>query len=714
MLETVTATAATYDHPTSAGSTIGTVAYMSPEQAMGEELDARSDLFSFGVVLYEMATGVLPFKGNTSAVVFDAILNRAPVAPIRLNPNLPPRLEEIINKALEKERDLRYQSAAEFRAELKRLERDIRQAKTAGASSSGDLAVVQASQSIASSSKAKAANKVWTWVAAGLVLLALGLGILEGTRIAARPMPTFQPLTFRRGVIRNAKFAPDGQSIIYGAAWEGRPVEIFVARPDSTESRLLGIPGADLLAISSKGEMAVSMHRYNRVGFVWSGMLARVPLAGGAPREILDGVESATWTPDGAELAVVHYVGGKDRLEFPIGKVLYETTGWIGSPHFSSDGKMIAFSDHNLPNDDGGSVAVVDLAGSVKRLSSGWVSVRGVAWSPSGDSVWFTGTHDDAAGELHSVSLSGKEQLLYRVPGELDLDDIAPDGRVLMDHESQRAGILAHAAGQDGDRELGWHDWSVARDISNDGKLILFIEAGEAGGATYAAYIRATDGSPAVRIADGNASAISPDSKRVITFSSSRPNELNILPIGPGEPQRINLNDLAVYFACWFPDGVRILILASEPGKAMRLYVMDSAGAMPRPITPEGVSTWWNSLSPDGRFVAVTGANQKMLIYPVEGGDPRPVPNAETGEVPIRWSNETSWIFVAKPNEIPTKIYRLNVENGRRELWMSLSPADRTGLDSTSSIRLTPDGKSYAYSYERFISELYLISGLKK
>jgi eukaryotic-like serine/threonine-protein kinase len=714
ILQTVTASTATYDHPTGAGSTVGTVAYMSPEQAMGEELDARTDLFSFGVVLYEMATGVLPFKGNTSAIVFDAILNRAPVAPIRLNPSLPPGLQEIINKALEKDRDLRYQSAAEFRADLKRLERDIRQARTAGSSPVVNAGIADVPEGARVALTAKPTRKLWPWLAAALVLVALAIGVVSGTRIGAKPIPTFQPLTFRRGEIRNAKFAPDAHSIIYGAAWEGNPVEIFLARPDSTESRPLGIPGADLLAISSKGEMAVSLHRYNRVGFVWSGMLARVSLAGGAPREILDGVESAAWTPDGSELAVVRFVGGKDRLEFPIGKVLYETTGWIGSPAFSPDGKMIAFTDHILPNDDGGSVAVVDMAGSVKRLSSGWVSVRAVAWSPSADGVWFTGTHDAAAGELHSVSLSGKEQLLLRIPGEADLDDIAQDGRVLINHESQRAGILALVPGQNGDRELGWHDWSVVRDISNDGKLILFIEAGEAGGATYAAYIRATDGSPAVRISDGNATAISPDSRRVITFDNAHPNELRILPIGPGEPQRIDLKNLSVDFACWFPDGVRMLILASEPGKAMRLYVIDSPGASARAISPEGVNTSWNSISPDGRFVAVTDADQKMLIYPVAGGNPRPVPNAEPGEVPIRWSGDTAWIFVAKPNQIPTKIYRLNVESGRREPWMSLSPADRTGLDSTSSLRLTPDGKSYAYSYERFISELYLVTGLKK
>jgi len=711
-MQTAFTSTAVYGNSSNSGATVGTVAYMSPEQAMGEELDARTDLFSFGVVLYEMATGSQPFKGNTSAVIFEAILNRAPTSPVRLNPNLPPRLEEIINKALEKDREMRYQSAAELRSDLRRLERDTRIAK-AGSSSSAAVAPAAAAPAIESAVRTpKSRAKLWPALTALLTLFAIGVGVFAGVKFNTKPIPAYQPITFRRGEIRNARFAPDGQSIIYGAAWEGNPVEMFVARPDSPESRPLGIPDTDVLAISSKGEMAVSLNRRNRVGFVWTGMLARVPLAGGAPREVLDNTEAAAWTPDGSDLAVVHYADGTDRLEFPIGHVLYETSGWIGSPRFSPKGDMIAFTDHPLANDDGGSVDVVDLAGKVKTLSYGWVSVRTLAWK-SADEIWFSGTPDAASGEAHAVSLTGKQRLILRTPGPFDLEDIAADGRVLLDHESERAGILALAPGQKTERELGWLDWSVVRDISNDGKFILFIEAGEAGGAEYATYVRPTDGSPAVRISNGHAASISPDSKWVMTYDNAHPAVMRLYPIGPGEPKSIDLKNFSVAYSCWFPDGKRMLVVASEPGHAMRLYELDPPNTTLRPITAEGTGTQWNTISPDSRYVAVLDANDKMFIAPIAGGDPRLVPNAEPGEIPIRWSNDPQWIFVAKPTQIPTKVYRLNVEDGKRELWMTLSPADRTGLDTTSSLRMTPDGKSYAYSYERFISELYLATKVR-
>jgi serine/threonine protein kinase/Tol biopolymer transport system component len=727
-----------WDHPTNPGTTLGTVAYMSPEQATGEDLDARTDLFSFGVVLYEMATGVQAFKGTTSAVIFDAILNRAPTAPVRLNPNLPSRLEDIINKALEKDRDLRYQTAADFSGDLKRLQRDLRQpspisAATAAATQTQSENVAPELNEGGSPASRKLSRvsqpsrKFWIVSLVAFTLAALGLGVLAGTRINSTNAPVYQPLTFRRGSVWNARFGPDAQSIVYGAAWEGTPVKVYSARTDSPESRPIGIAGADLLDISSKGEMALALGSHNREGFVRSGMLARAPLAGGAPREILDGVQSATWAPDGSQPAVVRFFAGKDRLEFPIGKVLYDSTGWIADIRFSPDGNTIAFIDHPISNDDGGSVAIIDKSGSNhKVLSRSWTSVRGLAWSPSGKEIWFAATHDQAAGEIHAVTLSGSERLVQRVPGALTLHDIATDGRVLFSFLIERASILARAPGVRTERELGWHDWSVVRDISNDGNLVLFIEAGGAGGANYAAYVRPTDGSPAVRISDGVASALSPDAKSALVFNNSRVGELTIFPIGPGEPIRMNLGSITIEYACWFADGKRILVLGSEPGHGIRLYALDSPQAKPRAIAAEGFATLWNTISPDGSLIVVLDPEQKMVIYPIGGTTSasegaqssdakslRPVPAVQPGELPIRWSADPEWIYVTKPTEIPTKVYLVNINTGQRKLMMSLEPADRTGLDTTSSLRIAPDGQSYAYSYERFLSQLYLATGLK-
>jgi serine/threonine protein kinase/Tol biopolymer transport system component len=713
-----TATASYDDNATGPGAAVGTVAYMSPEQATGQELDARTDLFSFGVVLYEMATGVQPFKGNTSAVIFDAILNKAPTSPIRLNPDLPPRLEEIINKALEKDPDLRCQSASELRSDLKRLERDIKPSSTRSIESvtsqnSSDGNHTERSVQIGSTQQLPGIKKSWLWLAAlAVICLATVAGVLAAKRFAIKQFPTFTRLTFGRGEIWDARFAPDGQSIFYGAAWEGKPFQLFSARPESPESRPLGMTSTDILSISSTGEMAVSVGRHLLQAFQWSGTLAQVSLAGGAPREILDHVENADWSRDGSNLAIVRYVNGRDRLEFPIDHILYESAGWIGNTRVSPDGKLIAFVDHPLTNDDGGSVSVVDLSGNKTTLSSGWVTLRGLAWNPSGGEVWFTGNKTGLSGEIHAVSLSGKERLVLRVPDDVQLTDISTDARVLLIRQNERAGILGRGPQDNAEKELGWHDWSVMRDISTDGKLILFIESGNAGGASYSSYVRGMDGSPAIRLSEGNSSAISPDKKWASAIVPSHPSAITFVPIGPGKSYSLELQGLSPQYSCWFPDAKRLLVQASEAGHGLRMYVVDLPNGKPRAITPEGGVTQFNSISPDGQFVAVTEPNQKVNIYPVDGGEPRVAPNMIPGEVVIRWSNEPEWLFVANPTQIPTKVYRLNILTGRKDLWLSVSPQDRTGLDSTSSLRMTPDGKSYAYSYERFLSDLYLVDHL--
>jgi Tol biopolymer transport system component len=682
---------------TEAGQVMGTAGYMSPEQVKGEAADHRSDIFSFGSILYEMLNGQRAFRRNTSAETMTAILNEEPAEFTAQTGAIAPALERIVRHCMEKQPAQRFQSAHDIAFALDSLS-GISQTSTAAATATP-----------------AAKRRAWLLPAlAGLAILAVGLAAGLWLQPQAKDAhPQLHRITFRRGTIWSARFTPDG-NLAYAAAWEGKPVELYASQATSTESRPLGMSGG-LVAISASGELAV-LTDFQSLGFESFGMLGRAPLGGGAPRQIASGVEYADWTPDGESLAIARRVTGKGRLEFPVGKVLYETTGWVGNPRLSRDGKMIAFIDHPYERDDQGAVAQVDLAGNKKTLTQNFVSANGLAWSPDGREIWFTATPSGSSRELRAVTPDGKERLVYLGTGTLTLHDIYKDGRVLFTRDDLRAGMIGLAPGESKERDLSWHDWTIPRDLSNDGKMVAFDETGEAGGATGAIYVRGTDGTPAVRLHEGANPTLSPDAKWVLGrgFATTTQHTILKLPTGAGESATISTADVLPQRAFYFPDNRHILVVGSQTGHGSRLWVMDDHGESLHPVSPEGASIRRRGcISPDGTRIAARDPEGRMVVYPADGqGNPTVVSAAQPDEEPYQWTADGKTLLVGH-SEIPARVFTVNLTTNERKLLRAYTPADATGLFGSNAPTFSADLKSYVYSYQRMTSDLYIVDGLK-
>ena len=679
---------------TEPGTIVGTSDYMSPEQVRGQPLDQRSDLFSFGAILYEMLTGQRAFEGDSAVEIMNAILRDEPPEIQATNRTLPPALERIVLHALEKNPEERFQSARDLAFHLQAI--------------SDPSAPTPAPVGLPARSRRLLAAGL---AAGALLVAALGGVYVAGERAGRFAPPEFHPLTFRRGTVSAARFAPDGQTILYSAAWDGSPAELFSTRPESPESRPLGLPSADLLAISPGGDMAISLGSHVQRACSSRGTLARVPLVGGAPREVVEDALAADWAPDGT-LAVVRGRHGSNDLEYPLGKVLYSTTGWIGHPRLSPDGALLAFVDHPMLGDDGGAIAVVDRAGHVRKLSSGWISAQGLAWSARGDEIWFTATKVGIGRAVYALSLGGKERLVARAAGTLTLHDVCRDGRVLLTHDTARTSISCVAPGTTTERDLSWLDWSRARHFSADGKTLLFDETGQGAGACYGVYVRGTDGAAAVRLGDGAALSLSPDGRWALAFTAKAPGGLVLLPTRAGERQAVATDVPGLRWAAWFPDGRRLLCAGIPSGQKVQLYEQDLSGGPSRAVAEPGAGPP-AVLSPDGKLVAAWAADAKLAVFPLAGGAPRRYAHVQPGDVPVQWSADGKSLFLFRCGVRPAQVLRLDLATGRLDSWKAVAPIDPAGIVAISPPCMTPDGLSFAYSYSRIQSDLYLVTGLE-
>jgi len=685
---------------TDPGVVLGTVAYMAPEQVRGQRLDHRTDLFAFGATLYEMLTGRRAFQRETAAETMTAILKEDPPELTAVDPRIPPGLARLVQHCLEKRPEERFQSARDLAFDLQA----IASASTTGA----QAAAVPVSR-----------RRPWL-LFPGLVLLvaACATGAYFAGRLVERravsPPPTFRQLTFRPQAILHAAFAPDGETIVFSAFSEGNAPEPFMLRPEYPEPTALNLPRTHVLAVSSKGELAVVTDARCMAWRTCIGTLARVPLGGTGPRAILDRVSEADWSPDGTELAVIRTIAGKDRLEYPIGSALYESPGWLSNVRVSPRRNQVALLEHPSQSDDRGWVIMVDRTGRRTVLAGEYSSLEGLAWSPAGDEVLFTGIGSDEAGygayAAYGVDLAGHVRVAVRSAGGLGLHDISRTGRWLVTRDDRSIGIRARAPAAQAERDLSFLDGSVFPVLSPDGRTLLFTEVSAPVGANYTFYMRGTDGSPVVRLGEGAAADISPDGRWALAATQS-PQRLVIYPTGSGEKRTLERGNLVGYrSAMWFPDGKRILVCGNEQGKAARCYVQEAAGGLPRAVTPDGEK---GIVSPDGRRVAVWRPRTTPAIYRLDGSGREEVPSASDNERPIAWGADGQSLILGSSAQVPGRIERVDLRSGKRELVRELAPADRTGILEVLPRSVAADPAVYAYEYYRLRSTLFLVEGAR-
>jgi hypothetical protein len=682
---------------TAPGTVLGTVDYMSPEQVRGKPTDNRSDLFSFGSVLYEMLTGQRPYHRETGPETMTAILREDPAEIATLAPDVPPALAAIVRRCLEKQPGERFHSAHDLAFSLEAL---------SGSTVSTGTAAALAD--VAPARRRPGTGLVLMCVLAGLAIGAAGAWFLRPAPPPAE-VQTYDALSSRRGTVTNGRFAGGGD-VLYSAAWEGGPVRIYPAQIGSANSDPLNMVSADLLSVSSTGALAVALDRRFPLGWEAIGTLAVAQTSGEAPRPLLENVLVADWGPDGTTLAVAHEVDGVVRLEYPIGTVLYESPGWISDLRVHPDGEKVLIADGPVRGDNIARAKIVYRDGRIEELDllASW----GLLWSPDGKTVWASNGN-----RIHAAGPGEAARLIQGMTSSLRLLDVTPEGRLLCTSASIRRGTMLHTAGSESDRDLSWQDWTTPRTLSRDGRLMAFEEGNDVRREGYAIFVRQTDGSPPLKMGYGSIVALSPDGKWLATVRNpfGDEGEIVLLPIGPGEFRQVDLGGLKAPHGpgAWLPaagpDDRGSLVFVSRAGDGpTRLYELPLGGGQPRAVTPAELALAPNGhvVSPDGlRFIARPVAGPPVE-FGRDGQGPSPVPGLQPGDLPLSFADDNRHLFVQGTQSIPSPIDRVDTVTGRRERWLELAPGDAAGVVAVDRVSISGDGATAIYGIRRHVSRL--------
>jgi Tol biopolymer transport system component len=500
-----------------------------------------------------------------------------------------------------------------------------------------------------------------------------------------------------------------GKGVIYSAGFDGKPLELFFTDAEGSDSRSAGIQSAALKSVSRTGKIAVLFDFELNWSDGFNGTLAILPADGGKPEVLMQGVDDAAFAPDGNNLAIVRSVMGEQQLEYPAGHVLYKSDGWMSYPRFSPKGDKIAFFEHPL-GDFSGSLVVFDRAAEKKiDISTGWVSLKGLAWNPKTDEIWFGGSRVGKKLSINAVSLSGQLRTnLYDVPViGARIDDISDDGTMLINQGSNHSTMMV-VEDKSAKEVESQFAWTTSADLSADGNTLLYYEWGweNTSGASEgnSVYLRKLDSNERIHLGAGKALALSPDGNWALALQSTPQPQLVLLSTSGAQAKALPNRGIKEYhYASFFPDGRQILFTGVEARKdaAIRSFVQDVNTGEVHPLTEE--VTVALRVSPDGKTVITLKPDRTYYVQPLSGGEASPIPELESGDEPIQWSDDGRAVYVIGPGEFATKIYRIDLVDGSRREWRDIDPVNKVGLVglelNPGGILITPDGKVCVYTY---------------